>query len=445
MIKNMMFSGVLTRLFTTLACFSILVSCDVQQNSPQIDQSDLANEESNHIEQVSAVLEEPEQQSFNIESTADLTQETSVISSRDTFYGIMDTYGMKPQHIYQIAHKVKEHFNMSSLARNRVYHVFTQNDSLQTPAYFVYEEDQRSYVTVSLTDSIYATRGLKPVTYKKAELKGTISSSLYETIHSIDGENELIYRLADLFAWQVDFYRIQKGDAFKVVYQQEFVDDEPTGNVYINSALFKHRGQDYYAFKIEDDESGREIYLDEDGRSLQKTFLRAPVRYERISSRYTKRRFHPVLKHYRAHLGTDYVARTGTPIYATADGLIKEAGYTSGNGNYVRIRHNSVYETGYLHMTRFGTNIKSGVKVKQGQVIGYVGQTGLATGPHVCYRFWKNSRQVDPFKQDNPPAEEFSEEKRTRLKKLLEQRLIQLNQVGEKKQNDDTSIAMLMD
>jgi len=154
MIKNMMFSGVLTRLFTTLACFSILVSCDVQQNSPQIDQSDLANEESNHIEQVSAVLEEPEQQSFNIESTADLTQETSVISSRDTFYGIMDTYGMKPQHIYQIAHKVKEHFNMSSLARNRVYHVFTQNDSLQTPAYFVYEEDQRSYVTVSLTDSI---------------------------------------------------------------------------------------------------------------------------------------------------------------------------------------------------------------------------------------------------------------------------------------------------
>lgn len=440
----MMIDGVIARFFTAGLGLLLFVSCDVKQD---ISKYDAANKqpsvgESSRIERVSAVVKEETETAFGIQKAGEFVQETGVISSRDTFYGIMDSYGMRPQRIYQIAHQVKEHFNVSALSRNRVYHVFTQKDSLQTPAYFVYEEDQRSYVTVSLSDSVFAKRGMKPVTYKKAELHGTISSSLYETIQSINGENELIYRLADLFAWQVDFYRIQKGDAFKVVYQQEYVDDEPTGNVYINSALFQHRGEDYYAFKIEDEQTGREIYLDEEGRSLQKTFLRAPVRYERISSRYTKRRFHPVLKNYRAHLGTDYVARTGTPIYATADGVIREAGYTRGNGNYVRIRHNAVYETGYLHMSRFGTNIKPGVKVKQGQVIGYVGQTGLATGPHVCYRFWKNGHQVDPFKQENPPAEKFSEEKRLRLKKVIEQRRKNLDQVGVKS-DDSTSIAML--
>jgi murein DD-endopeptidase MepM/ murein hydrolase activator NlpD len=218
----------------------------------------------------------------------------------------------------------------------------------------------------------------------------------------------LALELADIYAWSIDFYQIQKGDQFKVYFSEKYVEDEYVGIDSIYAAIFTHRNVEFSAILFEQD--GLTSYFDELGNSLQKAFLQTPVKFSRISSRYTKKRFHPVLKRNKAHLGTDYAAPTGTPIYTTGDGVITHASYTSGNGNYVKIRHNTVYTTQYLHMSKFAAGTKAGKAVKQGTVIGYVGSTGLATGPHVCYRFWKNGNQVDPYKEKIPPSFPVKEE-----------------------------------
>jgi murein DD-endopeptidase MepM/ murein hydrolase activator NlpD len=221
------------------------------------------------------------------------------------------------------------------------------------------------------------------------------------------GNAELANALGDLYAWQIDFFRIQKNDKFKVIYEELFVEDESVGIHKIISAEFEHFGEKFLAFNFH---QGQDDYFDEKGESLRKAFLKAPLKYSRISSRYSLRRYHPVQKRYKAHLGTDYAAPRGTPVYAVGDGIVTEARYKKYNGNYVKIRHNSVYTTQYLHMQKIKSGIRPGKKVKQGDVIGYVGSTGLATGPHCCFRFWKNGQQVDPFRQKIPPSQPVAEE-----------------------------------
>jgi len=184
------------------------------------------------------------------------------------------------------------------------------------------------------------------------------------------------------------------------------VNDKPAGMPRIVASEFMHRGRNFPAFAFDQGE-GLD-YFDETGASLRKAFLKAPVSFSRISSRFNKRRFHPVLKKVKAHLGTDYAAPRGTEIVAVGDGVVTKASYTKGNGKYVKIRHNGTYTTQYLHMSR--RNVKEGQAVRQGDVIGYVGSTGLATGPHVCFRFWKNGRQVDHLKEDFPPSTPIKEE-----------------------------------
>jgi murein DD-endopeptidase MepM/ murein hydrolase activator NlpD len=244
----------------------------------------------------------------------------------------------------------------------------------------------------------------------------------------------LIHSLSEVFAWQVDFYRIQKGDRFKVLYEQLLVDDEEAGIGKIIGAYFNHNEEDYYAVYF--DQGSGISYFDENGQSLQKQFLKSPLRYKRISSRYTRRRYHPVLKRYKAHLGTDYAAPTGTPIRSVGDGVVEEARYSQYNGRYVKIRHNSVYTTQYLHMSRFGKGIKAGVKVTQGQVIGYVGSTGLANGPHLCFRFWKNGQQVDALNVKLPPSEPVNEDKRDEYNVVMKSVLEKLNNVSFKIKED---------
>jgi murein DD-endopeptidase MepM/ murein hydrolase activator NlpD len=209
-------------------------------------------------------------------------------------------------------------------------------------------------------------------------------------------------KLSEIYAWAVDFYRIQKGDMFKVIYEEKLVEDEVIGMGRVIAAYFQHYGDDYYAVYFE--QGNAADYFDENAKSLRRAFLKAPLKYSRISSRFSMKRFHPVQKRYKPHLGTDYAAPRGTPIMATGDGKVVKSGYTKGNGNYVKIRHNSVYSTQYLHMQKIKSGIKRGVRVRQGEVIGYVGSTGLATGPHVCYRFWKNGSQVDALKIKVPPS-----------------------------------------
>jgi len=238
----------------------------------------------------------------------------------------------------------------------------------------------------------------------KRTASGIISSSLWNTLTANNLSPELAIRLSEVLAWEVDFYRIQKGDRFKVVYEESFVGDKSAGIPRIDAVYFVHQGREILGFHFEADTiSG---FFNPQGENLRKVFLKAPLEFGgRISSRFSHSRMHPILNHRRPHYGTDYAAPHGTPILAVGDGVVTEAAYNSGNGNYVRIRHNSVYDTQYLHMSRFGAGIRPGTRVTQGQVIGYVGATGLATGPHVCFRFWKNGQQVDHLREEFPSAD----------------------------------------
>ncbi|MBK8444796.1 MAG: peptidoglycan DD-metalloendopeptidase family protein [Sphingobacteriales bacterium] len=271
-------------------------------------------------------------------------------------------------------------------------------DADQKAQYFIYESDPTMYVMLDFTG------GTGTVDVKKRQIErkiktasGVINSSLYLTLEQNKISPKIAVKLAQVYAWSVDFFHLQKGDYFKILYEEIYADGKLVGVGEIKSAVFNQNSEDNYAIYFEKDDTRG--YYDEKNNLLQRSFLRAPVEYGRISSRYNRSRFHPVLKTVRAHLGTDFAAPYGTPIISTADGTVQKVGYTSGNGNFVKIKHDQTYETQYLHMSKFAKGVKIGTHIKQGQVIGYVGSTGLATGPHVCYRFWKNGTQVDPLRE----------------------------------------------
>ncbi|HCP40731.1 MAG TPA: peptidase M23, partial [Cryomorphaceae bacterium] len=298
---------------------------------------------------------------------------------------------------------IEDEFNVRRI-RADVEVQFATGDSSILPSYFIYPESKFEYWIIGIGDSVFTKKVEKKREVRRREISGTIDDALYLSIGRAGGTQGLAMSLVEVYAWTIDFFRLQKGDAFSVIYEEEYVDDTTyIGLKRIVAANLTHVGNDFYAFPYEN-ELGFDDYYDEEGRSLRKTFLRAPLNFTRISSRYSGRRFHPVQKRWKAHLGTDYAAPTGTPIMSTADGVIIAAKYTSANGNYVKVRHNSTYTTQYLHMSKIKAGIQNDVRVKQGDVIGYVGSTGLATGPHVCYRFWVNGKQVDPYKQKLPDA-----------------------------------------
>ena len=331
---------------------------------------------------------------------------TKKIKWGESFSDILFKSGIDNKIIFDAINKSKNIFNLKTLKKGKEYKLLSYFDK-KKPAYFIYEPDLFSAIVYSLQDSIFVDKRIKPIHLKEKVVYGSIESSLYETIEKNKFPLDLVYLLVDVFAWQVDFYKINKGDKFKVVYLEEIIDNKVIGIKEIKAAYFYHDNKDYYAFKYD---QGKGIdYFDEKGNNLRKTFLRSPLNFSRISSRYSKKRFHPVLKRYKSHLGTDYAAPKGTPIRTVADGIVTEAKRNRGNGIYVKIKHNNKYSTQYLHMSKFAKKIKKGVRVVQGQTIGYVGSTGLATGPHVCFRFWKNGIQVDPYKQnDLPPGEPIS-------------------------------------
>ena len=329
--------------------------------------------------------------------------ETKKIKWGQSFSDILYKSGINNKIIFDAINKSKNVFNLKTLKRGNEYKLLSYLDK-KTPSYFIYEPDLFSGVVYSLEDSIFVDKRIKPIHLKERVVYGNIESSLYETIEKNKLPLDLVYLLVDVFAWQVDFYKINKGDKFKAVYLEEIVDNKVIGIKEIKAAYFYHDNKDYYAFKYD---QGKGIdYFDEKGNNLRKTFLRSPLNFSRISSRYSKKRFHPVLKRYKSHLGTDYAAPRGTPIRSVADGVVTEARRNRGNGIYVKIKHNNKYSTQYLHMSKFAKKIKKGAWVVQGQTIGYVGSTGLASGPHVCFRFWKNGIQVDPYKQNDLPQGE---------------------------------------
>ena len=305
--------------------------------------------------------------------------------------------------IDKAARKAESVFPVTKLRQEKPYTVLC--DSTQRAAFFIYEPNLIDYVVFDLRDSTHVYTAARPVETRIKTASGTIHSSLSLTMDQNQTDPQLSLDLSEIFAWTIDFFRIQKGDQYKVIYEEKYVDNQPVGIGKIHAAYFKYWGSDNYAFAFQQGESEEDLqYFDEDGQSVRRAFLKAPLKYSRISSRFTARRFHPVLKRYKSHLGTDYAAATGTPILAVGSGTVTNRAYGRGNGRFVKIRHNSVYSTQYLHMSKFAKGVNVGSHVRQGQVIGYVGSSGLATGPHLCYRFWKNGRQVNPLREKMPPA-----------------------------------------
>jgi murein DD-endopeptidase MepM/ murein hydrolase activator NlpD len=313
-----------------------------------------------------------------------------------------------PRHItYQIIDKLvalaKPTWDIRSMRAGKPYTLFMSKDSVPVAQILVYERNKVDYVVFDMRDSAVVSFHKKPSCIATKSASGIINSSLYLTLTSQGLNPVLANELAEIYAWTIDFYRIQKGDRFKVIYDELEVEGEAVGIDHIRSAMFEHSGEEHYAIYFEQD--GQGDYYDQNTRGLKRAFLKAPVKYSRISSKYTMKRFHPVQKRWKAHLGTDYAAPRGTPIMSTANGTVIDARYTGANGNFVKVKHNGTYTTQYLHMSKIKKGIRRGAKVSQGDVIGYVGSTGLATGPHVCYRFWKNGRQVDALKQKLPQSD----------------------------------------
>lgn len=387
-----------TRLFLIFVGL-ILLSCneDVRENS---------SEEAIKSIEIEPV---PEPKIFGF-SLSDYEVVFDTVEKGDTFGNIMDRYGVTPGKVYQLTQSIPDSvMNFRRINYGKPYVIVKSKDSIQRVEHFVYQKSLIDYAIISI-DSVKGVAESKPVTIKQKTTSGVISSSLSAAIDEAGLDYLLTNRFADIYQWSVDFFKLQEGDQFKLIYKEKYIDDTIyAGLESIDAALLKHRGREFYAFEfVVDSLTGRTDYFDEDAKTLRKFFLKAPLQFTRISSRYTGRRFHPVQKRWKAHKGTDYAAGTGTPIWSTADGVVTESSYTRGNGNYVKVRHTSKYSTQYLHMSRRAAKV--GQYVKQGEVIGYVGQTGLATGPHVCYRFWVNGQQVDPYKQDLPEAEPMEEQ-----------------------------------
>ena len=311
--------------------------------------------------------------------------------------------------IAEIVRKSKDIFDVRRVNPGKEYTVICVDDSTEQACYFIYQENPTNYVVIDLNDGIDVYRGKKEVTTKVNVAYGEINSSLWLTIQEQELSPKIAAELSTIYAWTIDFFKIQKGDGFKVYYENKYIDDEYIGIGRILASEFTHKGERFYSFYYRENENFGD-YFDEKGRTLRKAFLKAPVEYKRISSRYSKRRKHPVTGRWKGHFGTDYAADRGTPIVSTANGTIVAASYTKNNGNFVKVRHNGTYTTQYLHMSKIKPGIRKGIYVKQGDEIGYVGSTGLATGPHVCYRFWKNGKQVDPYQQDLPPGDPIKKE-----------------------------------
>ncbi len=336
--------------------------------------------------------------------------EEKKVKNGDTFGDILEDQGIDYPEIYQALQKTKDEVNFRKLQIGKPYTLIYTNDSIKKLKAFVYHPTVEGYSFIQLKDSVYGKTFKKTRIYKDLSASGIIDNSLYLTLEEQNKDPLLTYYLSDIYAWTIDFFRLDKGDKFKVIYTEAYVDDTiPVGITKIKAAYFMHKGVERYAFEYETDSiKGIVEYLDQDAKNLRRAFLQSPIKFGRISSRYNLRRRIAIYgNRIRPHKGTDFAAPIGTPILSTANGTIIESSYTRANGRYVKVKHNNTYSTQYLHMRK--SNVKVGQFVEQGDVIGWVGMTGITSGPHVCYRFWKNGVQVDPFKQKLPEAKPINE------------------------------------
>ncbi len=377
---------------------TIIVSCGEDKN-----------QEVEHTPPKITPVEEPVVTHFGF-NLQDFNVQADTVKRGDSFGELMIQNKVDYPKIAKISEDFKDTFDVRKIRIGKPYMILKSKDTLEKAEVFIYENDPINYTVIDFRDSAMAYRSKKKVKYVEREASGVIETSLSEAILDQGIDYNVTNNLSEIYAWTIDFFRLQKGDKFKVIYKEKYINDTIyAGAEPIEVAYFEHNGRPIYAFAYENDSLKNIVdYFDEDANNLRRTFLRAPVQFSRISSRYNlKRRIRYYGYKLRPHKGTDYAAPIGTPILATADGTVTESTRRGGNGKYVKIRHNGTYSTQYLHMKN--QKVKKGQFVRQGDVIGWIGMTGNTGGPHVCYRFWKNGRQVDPLREELPLAEPLDE------------------------------------
>lgn len=340
------------------------------------------------------------------------------IRKNETFGIILDRYNVPYHKINNIVEKVKDTFDLRALRAGKPYTILTtKEDTVKKAKAFVYKHNLIDKTVISFKDTaVLITKHKEPVTIIEKEVAGQINTNLWFAMDSLGLKANLIYKIADeIYPWTLDFQRLHKGDTFKIIFEEKYVQDSIfAGYGNVKAAVFTHGGENLYAYRyITDSIKNIEEYYDDKANVLRSQFLKSPIKFKyRISSKYNlRRRIALYGNKVRPHLGTDFAAPIGTPIMTTANGVVTESTYRGGNGNYVKVKHNATYSTQYLHMRK--RKVKVGDYVKQGDIIGWIGMTGNTSGPHVCYRFWKNGKQVDPFKQKLPSAKPLEESKKT--------------------------------
>ncbi|MCL2510836.1 MAG: peptidoglycan DD-metalloendopeptidase family protein [Bacteroidales bacterium] len=332
-----------------------------------------------------------------------------IVKSGETLSVILERIGIGSNIANQIYNNCKDVMDTRKIRAGQPYIVLKMADTLAAPLYLVYENSKIQYTVFELFEPYKVYQEENEITYVHDTIACVITSSLWNAIVADKGDPAIAAELADVYQWTIDFFGIQKGDEFFAIYEKKYVEGNYIGLNSIEAALFKHGGKNYYAFYYQQDSAKKGEYFDETGQSLRREFLKAPLNYSRISSKFSNSRYHPVLKIYRPHHGVDYAAPAGTPVYSVGNGKVVEKGYDKGGGNYLKIKHNSIYTTVYMHLKGFATGIAQGTSVSQGQLIGYVGSTGLSTGPHLDFRVYKNGTPINPLSMQSPPAEPISE------------------------------------
>jgi murein DD-endopeptidase MepM/ murein hydrolase activator NlpD len=326
------------------------------------------------------------------------------VRSNQFLSDILTEGGVSLQMVDKIFNQALPYFDFRKMNVGNDYALFVKKDTASRLCHFVYEINATNFVTISLSDTIHITVKKKKIVTIEKEASCKIRSSLWKTIQQNNINPMLALQLSEVYAWTVDFFGIEKGDYFKVIYTEDFVDGKCIGVNQIKAAIFCHRKKIIYAFNFKQDSTWE--YFDDNGQSLRKAFLKAPLKFSRISSRFSHARLHPILKIVRPHLGIDYAAAIGTPVHSIGEGrIIQKAFDGKGGGNYIKIAHNSVYTTVYMHLSGFAPGIATGQHVSQGQLIGYVGKTGLASGPHLDFRVFKGGSAIDPLKIESPPVD----------------------------------------
>ena len=326
---------------------------------------------------------------------------TGTVRRADTFVDVVQRYGLDYSSAVEVAEAAQSVFDVRDIRADHAYRVYV-NPWLGEAQYLLYRVRAAEYVRFDLQNPSETRVVERPVTRRWATVKGPIEGSLYETLTSQNAHPLLALRLSEVFAWQIDFFRLRAGDSLRVLYEQRYIGGEKGAPGDILAAAITHRGDRYYGFRF--DNGDGPAYFNREGESLRRQLLKAPLRYTRISSGYSNSRMHPILNERRPHRGVDYAAPRGTPVRAVGSGVVQFATYKGPNGNYVKVRHNGTYTSGYLHLSDFADGVHAGASVQQGETIGYVGSTGRSTGPHLDYRLWKRNQPVNPYAIELPPS-----------------------------------------